>query len=137
MSMQTFVIPPAFVDRAWKEGASLLAKACDRAKDEITGDQLKLMLSRGERTLVRLSENDEAIGWAAITVEQLPNLRAFYVWSLYAPQHSLDMHKQLNRMALECGCSVIRGAVDEANERLWQRIKAEKVYSVYQIEVSV
>lgn len=130
-----FVIPPAFVDRAWKDGAHNLAKACDRAKEEITGDQLKLMLSRGERTLVALDRGGEKLGWAVVTAEQLPNTRVFYVWSLYAPHHSLDMYQQINRMALEAGCSFIRGAVDEFNERLWRRINAQKVYSVYQIEV--
>lgn len=133
--MHLTVVPPAFIDRAWKEGASQLALACDRAKEEITGDQLKLILSRGERTLVRLAEDEKAIGWAVIDTQQLPNLRALYVWSLFAPGHSLDMYDQLKRVALEAGCSVIRGAVDEANERLWQRVKAQKVYSVYQIEV--
>jgi hypothetical protein len=134
--MHLTIVPPAFIDRAWKEGASNLALACDRAREEITGDQLKLILSRGERQLARLAEADEAIGWAVITDQQLPNIRALYVWSLYAPGHSLDMYDQLKRVALETGCSVIRGAVDEANERLWQRVKAQKVYSVYQIEVN-
>lgn len=134
--MHLTIVPPAFVDRAWKEGAANLALACDRAKQEITGDQLKLILSRGERTLARLAEGEAAIGWAVVSTEQLPNLRALYVWSLYAPGHSLDMYDQLKRVALEAGCSVIRGAVDEANERLWKRISAQKVYSVYQIEVT-
>jgi hypothetical protein len=133
--MHLNVVPPAFVDRAWKEGAHNLALAADRSKGEITGDQLKLILSRGERVLVQLAEGQEAIGWAVVDVQQLPNVRAFYVWSLYAPGHSLDMHKRINQMAKEAGCSVIRGAVDEANERLWKRINAQKVYSVYQIEV--
>lgn len=136
MDTQLTVIPPAFLDRAWKEGASALGKACDRAKEEITGDQLKLILSRGERTLVRLAQGNEVAGWAVVEAQQLPNVRVMYVWSLYAPHHSLDMHKHINRLAVESGCSVIRGAVDEANERLWARVNAKKVYSVYQIEVS-
>jgi hypothetical protein len=134
--MHISIVPPAFIDRAWKEGAHHLALACDRAKEEITGSQLKLILSRGERQLIRLAEGEEVIGWAVTTAQQLPNLRALYVWSLYAPGHSLDMYDQLKRVALDAGCSVIRGAVDEANERLWQRVKAQKVYTVYQIEVS-
>jgi hypothetical protein len=133
--MELVVVPPQFVDRAWKEGASNLAIACDRAKFEITGDQLKLILSRGERILVRLSDEGKAVGWAAVEVKQLPNIRALYVYSLYAPHHSLDMYAQLQKVAVEAGCSVIQGAVDEANERLWQRVKAQKVYSIYQIEV--
>lgn len=133
--MHINVVPPAFIDRAWKEGASDLALACDRAKGEITGDQLKMILARGERTLIRLAEGEKAIGWAVVSADQYPNLRALYVWSLFAPGHSLDMYDQLKRVALDAGCSVIRGAVDEANERLWQRVKARKVYSVYQIEV--
>lgn len=132
-----FTVPPAFIDRAWNDGAHNLSKACDRAAQEVTGDQLKMMLSRGERELVGVSIGGETVGWAVVQVQQLPNIRVMYVYSLYAPHHSLDVYKLMNQKAIENGCSVIRGAVDEFNERLWQRVKAQKVYSVYQIEVSV
>lgn len=134
--MELVAIPPQFIDRAWKEGAHNLALACDRAKHEITGDQLKMLLSRGERTLVRLADGEKAVGWAVVEAKQMPNIRAMYVYSLYAPHHSLDMYEQIKKVAREAGCSVIQGAVDEANERLWQRIEAQKVYSIYQIEVT-
>lgn len=133
--MGLFAVPPAFIDRAWKDGAHNLAKACDRAKDEITGDQLKMMLSRGERTLMGLSVGGETVGWAVVEVQQLPNVRVLYVYSLYAPHHSLDVYALMKQQAIDAGCSFIRGSVDEFNERLWTRVKAQKVYSVYQIEV--
>lgn len=130
------LIPPAFIDRAWKDGAHHLGEACERASDEVTADQLKMLLARGERELLCLMVGNEPKGWAAVQVQQLPNIRVLYVYSLYAPHHSLDVYSLLNQKAIEAGCSVIRGAVDEVNERLWQRVKAQKVYSIYQIEVS-
>lgn len=41
------LIPATHVDAAWKDGARMLARACDASGGEITGDQLKLLLSRG------------------------------------------------------------------------------------------
>lgn len=134
--MGLFVVPPAFIDRAWKDGAVNLGVACDRAKGEITGDQLKMMLARGERKLMGLSVGDKTVGWVVVEIQQLPNIRVLYVYSLFAPGHSLDVYELMKQQAIENGCSVIRGAVDESNERLWKRINAEKVYSVYQIEVN-
>ena len=133
--MHLNLIPAAFVDRAWKDGASELARACDRAKGEVTADQLKMMLARGERDLLCLVDDGKPVGWMVVQVQQLPNVRVMYVYSLYAPHHSLDAYRLLKDEAKVNGCSVIRGAVDEANERLWRAVDAQKVYTVYQIEV--
>lgn len=130
-----FVVPPKFVDRAWKDGAHNISRACDRASQEITGDQMKLLLSRGERTLAGLTVGGKTVGWAVFDVQQLPNIRVLYIYNLYAPFHSLDVHTLMQGVARENGCSVIRGAVDEANARVWKSVKAEKVYSIYQVEV--
>lgn len=132
--MELLYVKPQDVDKAWRDGAIHLSEACDRAKREITGDQLKMILARGERDLFCLFDG-EIKGWIVVQAQQLPNVRVMYVYSLYAPGFSLDMYSLLEKLAIQAGCSVIRGSVDEANERLWRRVKAEKVYSVYEIEV--
>ncbi|MTW25843.1 hypothetical protein, partial [Streptococcus pneumoniae] len=43
--------PATHIDQAWRDGAHLLAKACDTSGGEVTGDQLKMLLSRGDRML--------------------------------------------------------------------------------------
>ena len=39
------VVAPTHIDKAWKDGASCLAEACETSGGEITGDQLKLIQS--------------------------------------------------------------------------------------------
>ena len=78
-------VPPHFVDREWRMGAHQLSKACDTSGGEVTGDQLKLMLMRGERALARIVKDGQAVGWIALRIDQLPNVRALHVCELYAP----------------------------------------------------
>lgn len=134
-NVDIFIVPPKFIDRAWKDGAHNLSRACDRASREVTGEQMKLLLSRGERTLAGVTVEGKTVGWSVFEIQQLPNIRVLYIFNLYAPHHSLDFHQLMQRVARENGCSVIRGAVDDANARLWNCVKATKVYSIYQVEV--
>ena len=67
-----------FVDKAWKEGADCLAAACDES--EVTPSQLKMILSRGERTLIRMDRESQTVGWGVVRVDQLPNVRALHIW---------------------------------------------------------
>ena len=50
--MNLFVCKPADIDHAWRNGADVLAEATKWASREITADQLKFLLARGERTLI-------------------------------------------------------------------------------------
>lgn len=116
------VVPPTHIDVAWNEGAANLAKACDTSGGEITGDQLKLMLSRGERTLLRLNCGDAIAGWAVIGVEQLPNFRVLYVYELFAPHgHFDEFFEELKPYSLAMGCLRVRCAAKPAQERLYRR----------------
>jgi hypothetical protein len=54
------VVPSTHIDVAWKEGAHRLGLACATSGGEISGDQLKMMLSRGERTLLRMDLDETA-----------------------------------------------------------------------------
>ena len=82
--MQLTPIPSSHIDLAWRDGASCLAEACDTSGGEITGDQLKLILSRGERTLIRMDAVDGVRGWGVVRVDQLPNVRVLFVTDLVA-----------------------------------------------------
>lgn len=64
------------------------------------------MLSRGERTLLRMNSGDAIAGWAAVGVEQLPNMRVMFVYELFAPHgHFEAFFDQLKEMAAAYGCS--------------------------------
>lgn len=130
-------VPATHIDRAWQEGASSLARACATSGGEITGDQLRMMLSRGERTLLRLDHDGAIVGWCVVGVEQLPNMRVLYVYELTAPNgHFERFFAELREMALSLGCSRVRCAAKPAQERLYRmRLGFRPVYQVLEVEL--
>lgn len=130
------IVEPRFVDKAWKEGASCLSDVCNLV-DEITGSQLKMILSRGERMLVRMTDGDETVGWGAFRIDQLPNMRVLFVTDLYAPHgHFECFFAELKQMAEQAGCSRIRCSAHDAQARLYRmKIGMKPVYTTLEIEV--
>lgn len=131
------VVPTTHIDQAWKEGAHNLGLACATSGGEITGDQLKMMLSRGERTLIRLDCDDQVVGWGVVGVEQLPNFRVLYAYEMYAPHgHFESFFSELKAMALSLGCLRLRCAAKPAQARLYhQRCGFSPVYQVLEVEL--
>jgi hypothetical protein len=125
------------IDFAWKEGASALAKACGSSGGEITGDQLKMILARGERTLFRLEVDGKTVGWAVGRIDQLPNLRVLMVTDLVAKGVPYDLFfKELVDVARQFGCSSIRCAAKPAQERLYRmKTQFRPVYSILEVKV--
>lgn len=126
-----------FIDKAWKEGADCLAAACEESGGDITGSQLKLILSRGERTLIRMDNDGQTVGWGAIRVDQLPNLRALHVTNLVAPHgHFEQFFDEIKTMAATLGCSRVRCSAKPAQARLY-RMKCGflPVYETLEVEV--
>ncbi|MDR3005269.1 MAG: hypothetical protein LBV14_13680 [Acidovorax sp.] len=122
MNYQLRIVPATFVGLAWADGANQLAKACETSGGEITGDQLKLLLCRGERDLIRIDLDGQAVGWAATRIDQLPNVRALHVCELYAPGgHWLPCCELLADMARSNGCTELRCSAKPAQQRLYQR----------------
>lgn len=131
------VVPSTHIDRAWKEGACRLAEACASSGGEITGDQLKMMLSRGERFLVRMDEAGEIVGWAVLGIEQLPNIRVLYVYELWAPGgHFQRFVDETKALAEAQGCSALRCAAKPAQARLYRmRAGFTPVYETLEIKL--
>lgn len=143
-----------FIDKAWKEGADCLEAACDESGGEITGSQLKLILSRGERTLIRMvateicepyrpapgelaNYREKTVGWGAIRVDQLPNLRALHITNLVAPHgHFEQFFQEIKTMAAQLGCSEVRCSAKPVQARLF-RMKCgfTPVYETLKVEV--
>lgn len=131
------VVPSTHIDRAWKEGACRLAEACATSGGEITGDQLKMMLARGERFLVRMDEGDQIVGWAVLSIEQLPNLRALYIYELWAPNgHFERFFDETKALAEAHGCSALRCAARPAQARLYRsRCGFSPVYETLEVKL--
>lgn len=129
-------IPSTHIDAAWRDGASDLAKACEASGGEIEGPQLKMLLSRGERTLIRMDADGKTVGWGVVRVDQLPNLRVLFVTDLVAPGGHFEVFfDDLKQMAQTLGCSRVRCAAKPAQARLY-RMKAgfRPVYEILEAE---
>ena len=118
--MRLELIQPQFVDFAWRDGASCLAEACDLV-EEITGDQLKMILSRGERLLWAMKEGDKTVGWGCTRVDQLPNLRVLHITDLVAHNGGFErFFEEIKKVAHAFGCSRVRCSCHQAQARLYR-----------------
>jgi hypothetical protein len=100
---------------------------------------LKLLLLRGERTLIGIADDsDIPRAWAAVQIQTLPNLRTLYVYAMYGPGWAgLESFNLLRDYARQNGCETIRGSSIDSIGRLWEkRFQAQKLYSVYEMEVN-
>lgn len=133
--MHLSIVDPRFVDKAWRDGAACLSEACDTSGGEITGDQLKLILSRGERTLVALMEEGKPVGWGCWRVDQLPNVRVLHCTDLVAHNaHFERFFDELKNVAEMLGCSEIRCSCKPAQARLYRmKLGMEPVYTTLRI----
>jgi hypothetical protein len=134
--MQLYEVSPAHIDRAWRDGAAELARACKWAANEITPDQLKMLLSRGERQLLCVREGEAIKGWVAVQVQQLPNIRILYVYGLAGKDVCTPEGGRLIREYAEGhGCSSVRGSVRASMMRmLKQRFGARPLYQTFEME---
>jgi hypothetical protein len=130
-------VPAQFIDAAWKEGASELSKACETSGGEIEGPQLKMLLARGERHLIRMESDGQTVGWGVVRVDQLPNIRVLFVTDLVAPgAHFERFFEDLKELAKQSGCSVIRCAAKPAQARLYRmRCNFRPVYEILEVTV--
>ena len=121
--MELQPVPAIHIDRAWADGASCLSEACDVSGGEITGSQLKMILSRGERTLLRMWGGEAVRGWGVIRVDQLPNMRVLFVTDLVAHNGGFQyFFEPLKQLARDLGCSKVRCAAGPAQERLYRSL---------------
>lgn len=133
--MHLSVIDPRFVDKAWKDGASCLSEACETSGGEITGSQLKMLLSRGERTLVALVDEDKPVGWGVWRIDQLPNVRVLHCTDLVAHNAQFQaFFLALKQAAESYGCSEIRCCAKPAQARLYRmKLGMEPVYTTMRV----
>lgn len=134
--VQLTIVPATHIDKAWRDGASCLSEACDTSGGEIEGPQLKMILSRGERTLLRMEADGNVVGWAVVRVDQLPNMRVLFITDLVAHNGGFERFFQsIKDMASSLGCSRVRCAAKPAQERLYRmRCGWKPVYSILEVE---
>ncbi len=127
-------IPARHVDFAWRDGASCLSESCS---EECTAEQLKLVISRGERQLVRMDTDGKVVGWGVFKIDQFPNVRVLHITNLVAHNaHFEQFFASLKGIAQDLGCSRIRCCAKDAQARLY-RMKAgfQPVYTTLEVVV--
>ena len=133
--MEIFQCRPQDIDAAWRDGASKLGEATKWASREITVEQLKMLLSRGERILIGARENGQIIGWAAVSVQQYPNIRVLHFYAIQGKGiFSIDGLKAVRQFATHHGCTSIRGCVRPSMTRLLSRLGGRHLYATVEIE---
>jgi hypothetical protein len=134
--MELQPVPSIQIDRAWLDGASCLAEACEVSGGEITGSQLKMILSRGERTLIRMWDGESVRGWGVIRIDQLPNFRVLFITDLVAHNGGFEQFfDSIKQLARDLGCLKIRCAAGAAQERLYRSLCGFKsVYTILEVE---
>ena len=131
--MNLIQIPSHLTDHAWLDGANSLVEACT---DECTIDQHKLVISRGERPLVRM-DDEGTVGWGVYRVDQLPNMRVFHVTNLVGHHSRFErFYDELKLMARSLGCSRIRCCAKPAQERLYKmKLNMTSIYTTLEAEI--
>src|SRR5574340_1774998 len=135
--MHLSLIQPAFIDKAWADGAACLSRACDASGGEIEGPQLKMLLARGERNLVAMVDDGKPVGWAVFRIDQLPNMRVFFITDLVAPHAGFQHYfEQVKEMAAGYGCSRVRCAAKPAQARLYKmKLGFEPVWETLEVKL--
>ncbi len=133
--MKLTPILASHIDFAWSDGAWVLAAACDTSGGEIQGPQLKMILSRGERTLLRMDADEGVAGWGVVRVDQLPNMRVLFVTDLVAPHGGFErFFTEIKELAASLGCSKVRCAAKPAQARLYSmKCGFAPVYSILEV----
>ncbi len=113
----------------------MVHRACDTSGGEITGDQLKMLLSRNERSLLKMTIEENTVGWGVIRIDQLPNLRVLFITDLVAHNGQFEQFfTAIKQLARDLGCSRVRCAAKAAQERLYrQKCGFKPVYQVMEV----
>lgn len=132
-----FQCKPQEIDHAWRNGADQLGEACKFALREVTADQLKMLLSRGERTLIGIRDGEKILGWGAVQVQQLPNIRVLYIYSMAGKGLvSIEAFKLLKDYAKANGCTTIRGSCRTSMVRFLSKLGAKPLYQTIEMEAT-
>lgn len=134
--MKLVIIEPKFVDYAWRDGANCLSEVCELT-EEITGSQLKMILSQGGRFLVRLDDEGSSVGWGCFRIDQLPNVRVLHITDLVCHNANFErFFEEMKTVARSMGCSEIRCSTFPAQARIFKaKCGFKPVYETLKVEL--
>ena len=126
--------PATMIDQLWHGSADALVSAMARNGGECTGDQLKMMLMRGELLLIG---SDDL--WAAVQHVQHPNRWVLHIYAVASKLNSDGLnHADINDLceyARQTGCTALTCSADKAAERLYARYGFQSQYTTMGIDL--
>ena len=126
--------PATMVDQLWRGSADALVTAMERNGGECTGDQLKMLLLRGELLLIG---SDDL--WAAVQHIQHPNRRVLHIYAVASKLNGDGLnHADINELceyARQTGCTALTCSADKAAERLYARYGFVSQYATMGIDL--
>jgi hypothetical protein len=128
------VYPTQIIGSMWHGDADVLVSAMSRNCGECTGDQLKMLLMRGELILVG---SDDL--YAAIQHIQHPNKRVLHIYAAASRDGGRGLNDgdiaELCGYARQTGCEAVTCSADKAASRLYQRFGFEPLYTTMEIKL--
>lgn len=118
--MSLLIVPQSHTNYAWdSDGANILAESC--LSDDCTPDQLKMLLSQGERILVQVKNDGDVVGWGCYRIDQLPNIRVLHITNLVG--HNCDFvrfFEEMKSITRAYGATRIRCSCSHVHARLYK-----------------
>lgn len=117
--MNIDIIPANYVAQNWPLVKGMLDKAMQHAKGEITTEQIKVFLTRGEYQLMVYLDDKEIIGAIVIEWINYPNDRVMFINAIGGKTNPECVAKMCD-WAKKMGATSIRGSAHESVARLWK-----------------
>lgn len=113
------IIHPNYIAQKWHLVVDMLDGAMAHAKGEITLDQLKVYLMRGEYLLMVYLDGDKIIGALALEWINYPNDRVLFINAIGGKTNAICVYKMYS-WAKANGATSVRGSAHESVARLWK-----------------
>lgn len=113
------IIHPNYLAQIWPKVSEMIDSAMNYAKGEITTDQLKVFLSRGEYQLMVYVDDNKIVGAVVIEWINYPNDRVMFINAI-GGKTTKEHVEQMFNWAKANGATSVRGSAHKAVARLWR-----------------
>lgn len=112
------IIHPNYISQVWPLVEAFFNACEPHGTGEITTNQMKVMLSRGEYQLMLFNGVDKPVGALVVSFINYPNTRVMFVHAIggkTTKEHVIEMFQ----WAKSHGATAVRGQARESVARLW------------------
>jgi hypothetical protein len=126
------------IQAMWPQVKEYIESALKFSGGEYTAEQLKVLLVRGEQTLLVVVDDENNIhGCTTVQLIDYPNFRVAFITSIGGRLISTpESFQDLVNWAKFNGATKIQGAARESIERLWRKLyKFERRYAIVEKDI--